>query len=254
MSASEHLIRKDYGEGIVGIELTKAPVNALTPELLMDFAAMLDDMAADDAVRAVVLSSPFKVFSAGLDLKELQHFDIPQQQAIVAALNLGFLALFTFPKPAVAAVSGAAIAGGLFFVLASDRRVAGPRASFGLAEIRVGVDFPAGPMEIARATLDPNTLRRLMLTGQPLAAAEAQAAGIVDLLEEDGAAVLDRALAEARALAALPSIGYAAVKRQIRQPAIDSIDAAIAEGANAPEGGWFNAQTRDAMRRMIGGS
>lgn len=253
MSASEQLARKDYGDGVVGIELSKPPVNALTPGLLMSFAGLLGDLAADDAVRAVVLSSPFKVFSAGLDLKELQHFDIAQQQEIVAALNMGFLALFTFPKPVVAAVSGAAIAGGLFFVLASDRRVAGPRASFGLAEIRVGVDFPVGPMEIGRATLDPNTLRKLMLTGQPMAAPEAQAAGIVDLLEDETDSVLERAVEEARTLAALPSIGYGLVKRQIRKPAIEAIESAIAEGANAPEGGWFNAQTRDAMARMLGG-
>lgn len=253
MSASEYLVRKDHGEGIIGIELGKAPVNALTPELLMDFAALLQAMATDDTVRAVVLSSPFKVFSAGLDLKEVQDFDLAQQQAIVEALNVGFLALFTFPKPVVAAVGGAAIAGGLFFVLASDRRVAGPRASFGLAEIRVGVDFPVGPMEIARDTLDANTLRRLMLTGQPMGADAAQAAGIVDRLTENADTVLEHAVEEARALADLPSIAYARVKRQIRQPAISAIEAAIAEGANAPAEGWFNAQTGDAMRRMLGG-
>lgn len=252
MTASEHLLRKDHGEGIVGIELNRGPVNALSPAFLMDLADMLAGMEADDSVRAVVLSSPFKVFSAGLDLKEAQDFDLAQQHAIVEALNVGFLALFAFPKPVVAAVGGAAIAGGLFYVLGSDIRVAGPRARFGLAEVRVGADFPVGPMEIARATLDPNTLRRLMLTGQPITAQEARAAGIVDLLEEDAGILLDRALAEARALADLPSIAYASVKRQIRQPAITAIEAAMAQGANAPQGGWFNAQTRDAMRRMIG--
>jgi len=252
MSASEHLVRKDYGEGIVGIELNRGPVNALSPAFLMGMADMLAGMEQDDSVRAVVLSSPFKVFSAGLDLKEAQDYDLAQQHAIVEALNVAFLALFSFPKPVVAAVGGAALAGGLFYVLGSDVRVAGPRASFGLAEVRVGVDFPAPTMEIARATLGPNTLRRLMQTGQPIDAKQAVAEGIVDVLEEDGGIVLDRALAEARALADIPSIAYASVKRQIRQPAITACEAAIAEGANAPEGGWFNTQTRDAMRRMIG--
>jgi len=252
MNASGHLVRKDHGEGIAGIELNRGPVNALSPAVLMGLVEMLAEMEADDSVRAVVLSSPFKVFSAGLDLKEMQDFDIAQQHAIVEALNLGFLALFAFPKPVVAAVGGAAIAGGLFFVLGSDIRVAGPRARFGLAEVRVGADFPVCPMEIARATLDPNTLRRLMLTGQPITAQEARAAGLIDLLEEDAGILLDRALAEARALAELPSLAYASVKRQIRGPAIAAIEAAMAQGANAPEGGWFNAQTRDAMRRMIG--
>ncbi|GAA6198813.1 enoyl-CoA hydratase/isomerase family protein [Aquicoccus sp. SU-CL01552] len=252
MTASEHLVRKDYGEGIMGIELNRGPVNALSPAFLMGMADMLAGMEQDDSVRAVVLSSPFKVFSAGLDLKEAQDYDLAQQHAIVEALNVAFLALFAFPKPVVAAVGGAALAGGLFYVLGSDVRVAGPRASFGLAEVRVGVDFPAPTMEIARATLGPNTLRRLMQTGQPIDVKQAMAEGIVDVLEEDSGIVLDRALAEARALADIPSIAYASVKRQVRQPAITACEAAIAQGANAPEGGWFNVQTRDAMRRMIG--
>ncbi len=252
MTISEQLLRKDYGEGIAGLELNRGPVNALSPDFLMGFADMLHDMAADDSVRALVLSSPLKVFSAGLDLKEAQDFDLAQQHAIVEGLNQGFLAQFAFPKPVVVAVNGAAIAGGLFFVLASDLRVAGPRAAFGLAEVRVGADFPVGPMEIARATLDPNTLRRLMLTGQPIQARQALAEGVVDHLVDDPDTLMDRAQAEARALADLPSIAFGAIKRQIREPAITAIESAIALGANAPEGGWFNAQTRDAMRRMIG--
>ena len=252
MSASEQLVRKDHGEGIVGIELNRGPVNALSPAFLMGMADMLTGMEQDDSVRAVVLSSPFKVFSAGLDLKEAQDFDLARQHAIVEALNVGFFTLFAFPKPVVAAVGGPAIAGGLFYVLGSDLRVAGPRARFGLAEVRVGVDFPAPTMEIARATLGPNMLRRLMQTGQPIDVKQAVAEGIVDVLEENPDLLLDRAVAEARALAEIPSIAYASVKRQVRQPAITAIEAAIAQGANAPEGGWFNAQTRDAMRRMIG--
>lgn len=252
MTSTDHLIRIDHGDGIAGIGLNRGPVNALSPEFLMGFAAMLDQMEADPSVRAVVLSSPFKVFSAGLDLKEAQGFDLAAQHAIVEALNVGFLRLFAFSKPTVAAVSGAAIAGGLFYVLASDLRVAGPRAAFGLAEVRVGADFPVGPLEIARATLDPNTLRRLMLTGQPMRAGQAHAAGIVDVLVDDTQEVQERAIAEARTLADLPSIAFASVKRQIRGPAIAIIEAAIATGANAPEGGWFNDQTRAAMQRMIG--
>jgi enoyl-CoA hydratase len=192
------------------------------------------------------------VFSAGVDLKEALAFTRDDENTIVEGLNVGFAALFAFPKPVVVAIKGAAIAGGLFYVLASDFRVAGPRAKFGLAEVRVGVDFPIGPLEIARATLGPNALRRLMLTGQPINATEAVAMGIVDVIEQDEAVVLDRALRAARDLASSPPETYASVKRQIRQDALARIDAAISAGANAPVGGWFNAGTKAAMQQMIG--
>lgn len=250
MSKANWLTRTDHGGGVVEVGLNRGPVNALSAGFLMDFAVVLDDLAADDAVRALVLTSPFKVFSAGLDLKEAQDFDLTQQNAIVEGLNFAFLRLFACPKPTVSAINGAAIAGGLFFVLASDLRIAGPRARFGLAEVRVGADFPVGPMEIARATLDPNMLRRLMLTGQPIDADTARSAGIVDVVEDGDVRV--RALTEAAQLAELPPRTFASVKRQIRGHVIGVIERAMRDGSNAPTGGWFNSETRAAMQRMIG--
>lgn len=250
--ARDELLTEDRTEdGILTLGLNRAPVNALSPDFLMHVADRLEAAADDDEVRALVISSAFKVFSAGLDLKEAQNFDLADQNAIVAGLNIAFSRLFAFPKPTVAAVDGAAIAGGLFFVLASDFRVAGPRAKFGLAEVRVGATFPVGPLEIARATLTPDLLRRLMLTGQPMSAEQAAAAGMVDVLTE-GDQVMERSVEAARGLAGSPPGTYAAVKTQIRGSVIADIEEAMAQGANAPEGGWFNAETKAAMAKMIG--
>ncbi|AVO39897.1 enoyl-CoA hydratase/isomerase family protein [Pukyongiella litopenaei] len=251
MLSDNWILRSDHGGGVIELSLNRAPVNALSADFLMCFGEMLDDLATEQAVRAVVLTSPFAVFSAGLDLKEAPDFDLAGQHAIVEGLNVGFLHLFSFPKPVVTAIDGAAIAGGLFFVLAADYRVAGPRARFGLAEVRVGAEFPVGPLEIARATLGPNDLRRLMLTGRPVDAGTAAQSGIIDeLVAQD--AVVARAIDVARDLADNPKATYAAIKRQIRGAVIERIELAMADGANAPDGGWFNDETRDAMKHMIG--
>lgn len=241
----------DEGGGVYALTLQRQPVNALTVGFLDGFAARLADLAADGDVRAVVLCSAARVFSAGLDLKEAQKFDPGQQTAMADALTRAFQAQFAFSKPLVVAVEGAAIAGGLFFVLAADWRVSGPRGLFGLAEVRVGADFPAGPMEIARATLDPNDLRRLMLTGQPISAEDAAARGIVDDVCAAGGAT-GGALAKARELADIPGATYARVKAQIRGPAIAAIEAEVARQGNDPERGWFGDETRAAMARMLG--
>ena len=251
MKESESLSTRDLGDGIVELQLGRAPVNALSAEFLMEFADLVTRLGNDDAVRAIILTSPFKVFSAGLDLKEAQGFDIDQQHTIVRGLNEGFLALYACPKPVVASVSGAAIAGGLFFVLASDRRVSMTKSSFGLAEVRVGADFPVGPLEIAKATLDSDTLRRLMLTGQPIGSIAARNFGFIDVIAEDQEDLTAFSLSEARKLAELPSIAYASVKQQLRGETIAKIKAALEEGGNSPAGGWFNSQTKSAMQRMI---
>jgi enoyl-CoA hydratase/carnithine racemase len=162
-------------------------------------------------------------------------------------LNVAFLRLFACPKPVIVAVNGAAIAGGLFFVLAADHRVASPRATFGLAEVRVGVDFPVAPMEIARAMLAPNDLRRLMMRGQPITVDDALAAGVVDCIVPQDALVAS-ALQDALEFAAIPPAAYSAVKQQIRGEVIAKITAQMAE----PRPAWFTAETRDAMTAMLG--
>lgn len=254
MSMTNSFIRTDHGDGIVGIALNQPPVNALSADFLMGFADLLDGLEGDSAVKAVVLSSPFKVFSAGIDLKKAIDFSPQDQHAMVHGLNVAFLKLFTFPKPVVTAVGGAAIAGGMFFVLASDFRVAGPRAKFGLAEVRVGVDFPVGPMEIARDTLSPNSLRRMMLTGQPIDATQALAEGIIDQIEPDQGILLDRALRTAREMSQSPAKAYGAVKHQIRAATVARIMTAMTKANKRPESDWFPDETRTAMKNMISGA
>lgn len=254
MTDQDTLSTRDRGDGIVELQLGRGPVNALSADFLMAFAELITRLGQDDAVRAIILTSPFKVFSAGLDLKQAQDFDLAQQQAIVRGLNEGFLALYSCPKPVVAAVAGAAIAGGLFFVLGSDRRVAMSKSSFGLAEVRVGADFPVGPLEIAKATLDADTQRRLMLTGQPIGPIAARNFGFIDIIAEDSEDLAAYSLSEARKLAELPSIAYASIKQQLRGETITKIQtalAALAADGNSPAQGWFNSQTKSAMQHML---
>lgn len=250
MAESELNIRQ-VEDGIIDLQLGRAPANALTSEFLLSFAETITSLGQDETVKAIILSSPFKVFSAGLDLKEAQNFDLAQQQAVVRGLNVGFLALYTCPKPVVACVGGAAIAGGLFFVLASDRRVALSKSNLGLAEVRAGVDFPVGPLEILKATLDPDTQRRLMLTGQPIGPIAARNAGFIDIIAEDHEDLWAYSLSEARKLAELPSQAYAAIKAQLRSDTIRKIETAIAESEKEPETGWFNSQTKEAMQNIL---
>lgn len=245
------LIRDDLGDGVTQVTLNRGPVNALSATFLMAFDGLIKDLSADPSVKAIVLSSPFKVFSAGLDLKEAQAFDLEAQHAIVRGLNIAFLTLFACPKPTVCAINGPAIAGGLFFVLGSDVRVSSDKGQFGLAEIRVGADFPIGPLEIARATMTPDAMRHLMLTGLPITATRAEQIGLIDHLTAPEA-VVKTAVRAARQMATSPPNTFAKVKRQIRGATIERIEKAMAEGANAPENGWFTEETKAAMQRMIG--
>lgn len=238
------------GGGIAVMTLNRAPVNALNPDFMSDIEACLMQMEMDSSVHAVVITSALKIFSAGLDLKEAIGYSVPQQTAIVDGLNSVFTRLYAFQKPVVAAVSGAAIAGGLFFVLSSDFTVAEEGVKLGLSEVRVGATFPVGPLEIARDSLSKSAFRRILLSGVPVAAEEAKELGFVDeICSEDQ--VLERAMAVARDYAKLPPKTYAAIKLQMRSPALATIDKTLRQNADPARDGWFSQETAEAMNAVL---
>ncbi len=250
---TDTILHEMTDDGIAVMTLNRAPVNALNPEFLSEIEAYLKRLDSDNAVRAVVISSACKVFCAGLDLKEVVDYSVPKQTEIVDGLNSAFARLYGFPKPMIAATAGAAIAGGLFFVLSADYSVAREGARLGLSEVRVGANFPVGPLEIARDSLSKGAFRRILLSGLPVDAAEAFRMGFVD---EVCAAdqVMERAMTVARDYANLPPQTFAAIKAQMRAPALNVINETLKKNADPTRDGWFTSETVSAMKSALGPS
>ena len=240
-------------DGIVIAQLDRPPANALTADFLAEIERAFQRLEADASVRGVVLKGYERIFSAGMDLKLLAELDQAGETEVVDALNRAYGAMYAFSKPYVAAVTGHAIAGGLFFLLAADYRVGGTgHAQFGLSEVRVGVAFPVAPLEIARAELPAAAARRLLLGGQPVDVERAAAWGILDEVVAPDA-VEARAIAQAAALAASPPEAFAQVKQQLRAPVLDKIRRAIDAREDPTRDGWFTPQTARAARAVLAG-
>ena len=240
-----------YEGGVLQVELNKAPVNALSAIALRELGNFFNTVAKERDISAVLLTSSLKVFSAGLNLKEAQNYDVAAQSDIVSAFHECFLELYSFPKPLICAVEGAAIAGGLFPVLCSDYRIAGEKALFGLAEVRVGVGFPIGLVEIVRAEVTQNTMRVLMQSGQPIPTKAAEKAGILDERVAEGQAK-DKAKQIALQYAQLPRQAYKTVKHQVRAPVIKALKNEVENAASAAPEAWFTKETKKAMAKMMG--
>ncbi|MFC1664609.1 enoyl-CoA hydratase/isomerase family protein [Pseudomonadota bacterium] len=247
---NEMLIRENVAEGMTQLTLNRAPVNALNPELLAEIEAQLIDIDGDKDIRALIITSGLSVFSAGMDLKEAQKFSIDEQTAIVDALNSSFMQLYGMSKPVIVAINGAAIAGGLFFVLASDYTVAREGAKFGLTEVRVGVRFPVVAIEMARAALSPIVFRRLLLSGRNVDTDTAKAMGVIDEIVSAGK-LKSRALAVAQDYASIPPVAYAGVKAQMRAEALGNMKNAISDKTDPTRLGWFSDETRTAMEELL---
>ena len=250
MSIENWIITEKHNSGVMSLTMNCAPVNALTSDNLMYLYNLLGDLEKDRSVHALVVNSSFKVFSAGINLKDAKDFTSDQQTLMVKGLNFAFSKLFQFPKPVIVAAEGAAIAGGFFFILTSDYRVGGAKSKYGLAEARVGVDFPKPLLEIAKSVLSAADLRRLMQSGNPINSKQALTSGIIDEIVDTGEA-FNRALIVAEDYSNIPKKTYSRIKRQVRGVSIDKINELMKNNSGVPVDGWYGDETRAAMDAML---
>jgi enoyl-CoA hydratase len=151
-----------------------------------------------------------------------------------------FATVFSHPAPVVAAINGHAIAGGCVLACAADKRLmARDGGRIGVTELLVGVPFPPVAMEIMRCAIAPQFFAEAIFSGATYTPLEAVARGFIHEVIEPHA-LLERAVAAATSLAALPPTAFALSKRQIHAPALErmrcpDLDAAIEQIWTAPE-------------------
>ena len=219
------LIAVEAVDGITVVRIQRPPANALEPGLLAAGADVVAELRAERP-SAVVITGSGDFFSGGIDLKLAPTLSPQEQRGMVAGINRLFWEWYGFPGPVVAAVNGHAVAGGMILALCADHRVGSRAGAYGLTEVRVGAPYPVAALVVVRAELAPGPTRRLVLGGELVDAGAALDLGLLDELT-DPADVLDRALAVARGLAALPAATYETVKAQLRGPDLDAIRAGV---------------------------
>jgi methylglutaconyl-CoA hydratase len=162
------LNRPDYG-------------NALTRSMVQQLAEAIDDLYLEKGVRAIILTGAGDSFSVGADVAEMQaSVELPdpaeQWGADAADLRDLLARMLEITKPIIAAVNGPALGAGAALVAAADIVVAGESATFGLPDARHGmVAGLAAPLVCFR--IGAGHAARLMLTGEPIDAAEAHRLG-----------------------------------------------------------------------------
>src|SRR5438132_10817778 len=183
--------------------------NALSRGLIAALTDAFARAAADAAARNVILTGAGSVFCAGMDLAELaeslqqadEKADAAQSAVWEDALRLANLydRIYTLPKPTIAAVNGAAVAGGAGLVTVCDLALAAPEARFGYPEVRRGL-VAAMVMPHLLRHVGERMARYLLLTGDLIDAAEACRTGLINAVVP-AAELLDRAMTWARSLA-----------------------------------------------------
>src|SRR3954468_12370863 len=197
---SGELVRYSVSDHIAEIMLDRAPVNALSMDLIDALLAALSKARDDEAVRAVIIGSAHNVFCAGLDLDIVRGKPGIETKKFLERL---YFALndtqYRMGKPTIAAIDGAVRAGGMTIAISCDMIIAGDGATFGYPEIDVGLIPALHFVQLPRLVGKHQAFGTLFL-GEPFDAATAFRMGLVSEVVPKGTA-LQRARDMARRFA-----------------------------------------------------
>lgn len=246
----------EVGSGVARLALGRAPVNAINAAWLEQFHRLLDELAARDDWRVLHLRSRQKVFCAGADLAEMRaRFaaadGVEAMVGTAAEMQRLFARLEALPQVTLAELGGAALGGGFELALACDLRIAAHEAKLGLPEARLGLVPGAGGTQRMTRVAGPAIAARMILTGEVLDGAAAQAAGLVQwAVPRVGLA--ERAAAIAIQVASLPGEALQACKSCIAaagDPARDGYAEELAQSRKL----YVNETTRQRVAAFLAG-
>lgn len=231
MTTEDVLLSAD-ADGVRTLTLNRPKAyNSLTIELKERLLTALREAAADDTVRAVVLTGAGKAFCAGQDLKEhvglLQAGDPAPLRTVADHYNPIVRAIVDMPKPVIAAVNGPAAGAGAAFAYASDLRIAADSANFMMAFANVGLGPDSGASWTLQRLIGYGRAAELMLLARTVDTGEALRIGLVGEVV-DGAELAARAQEVAAKLAAGPTVAYAKIKGVLTTAAESSLGDALA--------------------------
>ena len=231
-----------------------AAYNSLTIVLKNELLAALRAAAADESVRAVVLTGAGKAFCAGQDLKEhvalLASGDPAPLSTVDEHYNPITLTIARMPKPVIAAVNGMAAGAGASFAYAADLRIAAESAKFLMAFANVGLTADSGGSWTLPRLIGYGRAMEMMLLAKPVDAARALEIGMVSQVVPD-ADVLAVAQELATRMAAGPTTAYATIKAALQVAAGTDLPSALVEEARGQTAAGATDDHREAVEAFV---
>lgn len=219
-------------DGAVAVVTLNRPdvFNAFTLAMVRELRRELEVLTRDEGIGSIVLTGAGKAFCSGGDVQEMyanihraeQHFlDLTADHHAVVRL------LVEGPKPVVCALNGVAAGGGYGLALCGDLRLASDKARFKPAYFKLGVAPDGGSTWLLPRLVGFSVAQRLLYHDRVMGAEEACALGLVhEVAPHDQ--LMERAMAEARALAAGPAFALAAAKRLLAATTSNGLETQLA--------------------------
>ncbi|MGD9403128.1 MAG: enoyl-CoA hydratase/isomerase family protein [bacterium] len=242
------MTRKD---GVAVLTLNRGKVNAFNDPVVKELRTLLEGLARDDSVGALVLTGHGRFFSFGLDVPELYLLPREEFAAFLRAFTGLYTYIYTYPKAVMAAVNGHAIAGGCMVAIACDMRLmADGGGKIAINEITFGSTVFSGSTEILRACIGHRNAETVMMSGAMFDPAQALAIGLVDRVVPDED-LLPVAIEEAATMASRDPAAFQSMRTLLRGRIAESIlsheDDSIREFVDI----WYSPSTREQLKKIV---
>lgn len=244
-------VQIEIKDGIGAIRLAGPRGNAMSVPLVSDLSSALRTVGGEPSVRAVLLASAHpKLFCPGLDLVSLSGIGRAEMGAYMLDFSTLLTDLFALKKPVVAAVNGAAVAGGCLLALTADWRIVKRGAPMGLNEVKVGVPLPWSAVMLLKTAAPASVLSAVGLLGRNFEGEAAVAAGLAN--EAADAEAFEATVAERLAeFAEKDAYAFGVTKGYLRGAAVASMRERDAALLDEFLDGWFSEGTQARIHKAV---
>jgi enoyl-CoA hydratase/carnithine racemase len=234
------------------LKLNRGVTNAINGELLKELGNLLQMVRDKKEITALVITSANdKFFSLGFDLPELYLLEPQEFKTFFVSFYHFCMDLYTLPKPAIAALTGHAIAGGFILASCCDYRFISQGKKFcALNEIHLGAPVPHFADAILRQMIGDHGATEMMYSGKMIPPEEARQIGIVDALLP-AERVCYEATVKARELGRLPTRAFAAIKANKTRSVAEEVRRRFEEDMALFLEFWFTEDVRERLKEAM---
>jgi 2-(1,2-epoxy-1,2-dihydrophenyl)acetyl-CoA isomerase len=238
------------GLGVVTLDRPKHS-NALNKAMVQELISILDQSAADDNIRALILTASGSAFCAGGDLAWLMQADdqTKKQEIVDLAADL-VTRLWNMDKPVLAAVNGVAAGAGTALVLACDMSIAAQSAKFAPNFVNIGAVPDSGASWLLPRVVGRHRAMELMLSGRTLSAATAHELGIFNSLAKDEE-LQEKAVEIAGRLARGPQGAIRSIKALIKTSMDNDLNRHLEEEAGRQVRAWNDPDFAEGVQAFV---
>lgn len=231
-TATQQFVKLRVEDRVAVVTIDHPPVNALNSATMGELDAVIDQLAADASVKAVVITGNGMAFVAGADINEIAQIgSADEARDLVSKGQAVFSKLEALKKPVIAAINGVALGGGLELALACHIRIVSDRARLGLPEINLGIIPGFGGTARLPRVVGWSKATEMILTGDHITAQEAFRVGLVNKVVPEGD-VVKQALNLAKKISGFGAKAIEAAMGSLEYGRDHSLSEHLAEEAN----------------------